>query len=247
MKPEPSREMILPAGPDAAVEQLRNRCRQLSGLAADAACDADALVGMLQQFRPSGAGLERLFEGLPMGDALQQRLSQLYQVAGDATRPGGGLDAYFIVRKPAAMDPQWAERCAAQWVQAVVELARETEHEELVQRLDPPPRIRVLQGVAPKQMRADLQTFPLYRALKVQAAELTQRLPANHAALELLRPAYYFAACDWALRDYLLWPAYAPQSRADDPFGPYFELWRHGAKVRILADDRIDIYLPYVE
>jgi hypothetical protein len=226
-------------------DALLRRCRTVVGFSADTRCDGDALIGMLQRFRPGGEELEGLFESLPMGEALQQRLRQLYAVAGESSRPGGGHDAYFIVRQPPELEVERAEKLASAWLRAIASLAQQTDADDLSAQLDPLPQVRVLQGIAPKQSKADLQSFPLYRAIKQQAAELSNRLSADNAVADLLRPAYYFAACDWALRDYLLWPIYSDLTELDDPFLPYFELWRHGAKWRAFADDQIDIYLPH--
>lgn len=223
---------------------LLQRCRNLAGFAPDAPCDGDSLIGVLQQFRPDGRGLQGLFDDLPLGAALQQRLQQLYEIAGDAARPGGGQDAYFIVRNPPPLDPQRAQTAAQAWLRALLTLARETRFDELAERLQPLPEVRVLEGLAPKQTKDDLRNVPLYRAIKQQGALLGERLSGEDAALKLLRPAYYYAACDWALRDYLLWPLYCRFTQLDDPFLVYFELWRHGAKLRAFADDRLDVYLP---
>jgi hypothetical protein len=228
-----------------ATDVLLQRCRAIVGFADDAPCDGDALIGMLQRFRPQGEALDGLFDTLPMGAALHGRLRQLYSAAGNSARPGGGQDAYFIVRNPPALAPGRARALAQQWLDSMLALARETGFDELAEVLDPLPEVRVLQGIAPKQTKADLAEFPLYQAIKQQAAELSERLPVANQALELLRPAYYFAACDGMLRDYLLWPVYQPYSQLDDPFAPYFELWRHGAKLRAFADDSVDVYLPH--
>jgi hypothetical protein len=47
------------------------------------------------------------------------------------------------------------------------------------------------------------------------------------------------------LRDYLMWPFYGAASALDDPFAPYFELWRHGVKYRIFGETQVDLYLPH--
>lgn len=220
------------------------RLRNLAGIAQDQPCDGDTLIGMLQRFRPDGSPLVGLFDGLPNGTELASRLQQLYKVAGDSARPGGGQDAYFIVRTPPSADADEVHRWATQWLQSLLALAEQTGFDELVESLGPTPKVRVLEGIAPKHTKGDLDELPLYRAFKKQAAELVQRLPTQSSIPALLGPAYYYAACDWALRDYLLWPLYKAHTELDDPFEPYFHLWRHGAKLRSFASDTIDVYLP---
>ncbi|MGV3486571.1 MAG: apolipoprotein acyltransferase, partial [Planctomycetaceae bacterium] len=114
----------------------------------------------------------------------------------------------------------------------------------LIQRFETLPRVRVLEGVPPKQLKSDQQSFPLLHAIKVQAATLTDGLAMDCQVVGLLREAYYFTACDAMLRDYLLWPAYADHFNEPDPFAAYFELWKHGVKWRVFHEDMIDVYIP---
>jgi hypothetical protein len=221
------------------------RLREIAGIAEDEPCDGDTLIGILQRFRPDGSALLGLFDGVSNGASLASRLQQLYEVAGDSVRPGGGQDAYFIVRTPPPADADQVHRWASQWLGSLQTLAVQTGHKELAEAFGPTLRVRVLEGIAPKHTKGDLDVLPLYRAFKKQAAELVQRLPTQSSIPGLLGPAYYFAACDWALRDYLLWPLYEAHSDLGDPFEPYFHLWRHGAKLRSFADDTIDVYLPH--
>lgn len=221
------------------------RCREIAGIADDAPLDGDALIGILQRYRPDGSALAGIFDELPNGVSLASRLQQLYDVAGDSARPGGGQDAYFIVRTPPQADPDEIRQWASQWLGSLHSLAVQTGFDELAEAFGPVPKVRVLEGIAPKHTKGDLDVLPLYRAFKKQAAELVQRLPVQSPLPALLGPAYYYAACDWALRDYLLWPVYESHSELDDPFEPYFHLWRHGAKLRSFSDDTIDVYLPH--
>ena len=225
--------------------EMLSRLRAIAGIAEDEPCDSDTLIGILQRFRPDGSALLGLFDDLPNGAPLAGRLQQLYSVAGDSTRPGGGRDAYFIVRTPPQADVDQIHNWASQWLGSLHALAIKTGFDELAQAFGPLPKVRVLEGIAPKHIKSDLDTLPLYRAFKKQGAELVQRLPTESSIPSLLGPAYYYAACDWALRDYLLWPIYEAASELNDPFEPYFQLWRHGAKLRSFSDDTIDVYLPH--
>lgn len=225
--------------------EMLARLRELTGIAADESCDGDALIGILQRFRPDGSALSGLFDDLPNGASLAGRLRQIYEVAGDSARPGGGQDAYFIVRTPPQADPDQIRDWASQWLVSLHSLAVQTGFDELAAAFRPIPKVRVLEGIAPKHTKGDLDVLPLYRAFKKQAAELVPRLPTRSPLPALLGPAYYYAACDWALRDYLLWPLYEADSELDDPFEPYFQMWRHGAKLRSFSDDTLDVYLPH--
>ena len=240
--------------------QFIQHCRQL---AAEAGCsppsqessrsqstdspelsEADSLIGFFQLFRPDGERLQNLFEHLENGDELSRRLQQLYQVAGKDRRPDGGRDAYFIVRSPAPLPPEQAEHHAALWIDGMTELAHSVDDPDVTAKLTPRPTIRVLEGIPPKPPKHPHEQSQLHLTVAKRCVELTSKVPGTDPHAELLRPAYYFLACDPMLRDYLMWPFYVDQTRLDDPFRSYFTLWSHGIKYRIFSEERIDIYLP---
>jgi len=172
------------------------RCRALAGIADEMPCDGDAMIGILQQYRPAGEGVYELFDDSPVGQSLAIRLRKLYEIAGDSTRPGGGQDAYFIVRTPRRAEVDEVYGWAVDWLKSLQQIAAQTNYSELHAALAPLPEVRVLEGIAPKQTKADLATSMLYLAIKKLGADLLQRLPADSSWPHLLGPAYYFAACD---------------------------------------------------
>jgi hypothetical protein len=224
--------------------ELRDRCRELARMDPDALVDADAMIGLFQRFRPDGQGLVGLYDDLPNGTEYHRRLGQLYDACGDGRRSAAGRDAYFVVRQPPPLSPEDAESHANAWLAAMHRIAVRTGNDELATQLDPLPQVRVLIGTPPKQPKSDLKSFPLLRAIKVNASSITTGLASHCQVVSLLREAYYFTACDAMLRDYLLWPAYAELLSEPDPMAGYFELWRHGVKLRVFHDDKIDLYLP---
>lgn len=223
---------------------LRERCRVASGMEIDSDVDSNAMIGFFQRFRPDGRGLIGLYDGLPRGDEFHERLDRLFEAAGDDRRPTGGRDAYFVVRQPPSMSPEVAEFNATRWMESLQRISLRCGNASVSKQLEQLPRVRVLEGATPKQPKADLESFPLLKAIKVHAAEMTDGLACDCQVVSLLREAYYFTACDSMLRDYLLWPAYAEALGEADPLAGYFELWRHGIKVRVFHDDMIDLYLP---
>ncbi|MEM9588853.1 MAG: apolipoprotein acyltransferase, partial [Planctomycetota bacterium] len=76
---------------------LLERCQRAAAIEIDPQAQPDDLIGFFQSFRPDGNGLEGLFDDLPLGDLLHQRLAELFSAAGDDRRPTGGRDVYFIV------------------------------------------------------------------------------------------------------------------------------------------------------
>lgn len=220
----------------------------------DAANENDPLIGYFQSFRPDGRAIESAFEELgednrslfdspAVGSQLDERLTQLYQVAGDNRRPQGGRDAYFIVRNPAPIDPENAETLAKQWVSNIAEFAQTVGDSETSLRLQSIPKIRVLEGLPPKHPKQVHEKTNLLQTFQDDVPLLVERIDVGPVA-PLLRTAYYFIACDSVLRDYLMWPIYSTAVNLADPMEPYFQLWRHGVKYRIFQETQIDLYLP---
>lgn len=221
---------------------LIKRFHEVAGFESDVELDADSLIGVIQTFRPDGLRMVGLFDSLAVGDEIEARLRQLFQAAGDDRRPQGGRDAYFVVRNPPPLDPSVAEELASRWVEGIRELAAVLGDVETVGTLDPSPSIRVLEGIPPKHPKNDEEKSELLRTIQ-QSDSLVERIDAVPEAA-LLRPAFYFTACDSMLRDYLMWPLYAESVGLPDPLEPYFQLWRHGVKYRIFGETQMDLYLP---
>ncbi|MEM8913235.1 MAG: apolipoprotein acyltransferase [Planctomycetota bacterium] len=213
------------------------------GVAEQDVFSEDAFVGFFQSFRPDGLGLSDVFDGLPMADDLQARLTRLFDVAGDDRRPRGGRDAYFVVRRPQRVDPDQIQAAGDDWLRRLTRLAVECDDVDLSDRLRGVRRVRLLEGAAPKSPKEDCDKTGLFRAFDSDIPTLAGR-SANSPIAESLRTPYYFITCDPHLRDYLMWPLYASHHRTEDPFEPYFDLWRHGVKFRIYREDQIDLYMP---
>ncbi len=231
--------------------QWTDQLRSLAGHPANGDSGPESLIGIFQQFRPDGTGLPEWFQQIPDGDQVAERFAMVYQASGYGTRPAGGRDAYFIPRAAPALSVQQAESAAVQFFVALGKVAAAIQWTPLADLLDPLPGIRVLEGKPPKHPKAVSERAGLLLAIEELIDQTTRRWAAHHPAVHLLQPAVYFMACDPFLRDYLLWPWIAghdnwkasdPDLR--DPFASYFQLWRHGVKYRIFADEQVDIYLP---
>lgn len=224
-------------------ETIIRRFHDFAGSDPDTVLDADSLIGFFQTFRPDGAAIAGLYSELDIGDDLHERLDRLFRVSGDDRRPQGGRDAYFVVRNPPPLNPDLARQLARSWIEGLRELANVVGDSVISEVLAPTPIVRVLEGIPPKHPKDDSEKSQLLCALQEEASRLVLRIDAGPYA-PILRPAYYFTACDSMLRDYLMWPFYAASSGLKDPLEPYFELWRHGVKYRIFGETQIDLYLP---
>lgn len=239
---------LVPIATSMNTDALLQRFHERASLSPEQPTDPDSLIGFFQNFRPDGRALADLFDDLELGDSavgvsLADRLESLYQVAGDDRRPQGGRDAYFVVRGAKPIDPDVASDLATQWLVGVRELAIAVGDDEAVAALDPTPTIRVLEGSPPKHPKDDVEKSGLLRVMQQNVPSLVERLDVGPSAA-VLRPAYYFIACDSVLRDYLMWPLYARASGQTDPMRPYFRLWSHGVKYRIFGESEVDLYLP---
>lgn len=231
------------AGQAPGQEVLR-RMADSVGLDPSKLDDEDALIGFFQSFRPDGRGLAGMFDGLPAGEGLHQRLDQLFAAAGDDRRPQGGRDAYFVVRQPPPIDPEVAREAAERWLVRTGRLAAHVGRDEVAKRLRDVQHVRVLEGIAPKHPRQAEDKTDLLTTLQDDVPRLVEAIDPHPALAESLRPAYYFIHCDAMLRDYLMWPLYGDVCEVEDPFAPYFILWRHGVKLRVFTEGRMDLYLP---
>lgn len=219
------------------------RCRDLVGSDNEAENDADSLIGFFQTFRPDGLALNGLYEDLECGEGLHQRLEKLFVAAGNDRRPQGGRDAYFVIRNPSPLDPDVARQLGTDWLSGLRQVAECLGDASLTALLDPLPSIRVLEGIPPKHPKEEHEKSQLLIGIREESASLVDQIDAGPFA-PLLRPAYYFTACDAMLRDYLMWPFYGKATGLDDPLAPYFDLWRHGVKYRIFGETQVDLYLP---
>ncbi len=227
-------------------EKLIQRCHDLIGSASEEVdrSNGDSLIGFFQSFRPDGTGLHGLFDGIPVASDLQSRLDNVFIAAGDDRRPQGGRDAYFVIRKPDPLDPTLAGELASQWLHGLRQFAEVLGVADIVNILQPEPKVRVLEGIPPKHPKNESEKSNLLKAIQLQSTHLVEHVDAGPLPAAL-RPAYYFIACDSMLRDYLMWPFYAEATGLTDPLSPYFELWRHGVKYRIFGETQVDLYLPW--
>ena len=225
-------------------EQLIRRFHEYAQLPVETAIDSDSLIGFFQVFRPDGHALDGLFEEIDCGAQLHQRLNELYATAGNDRRPQGGRDVYFLVRKPAPVDPVDAKILVGQWLTKLRELAIAVDDQPLAEQLETLPEIRVLEGKAPKHPKNEEEKSNLLKRMQTNAVEVVEKIGSPDPSAQPLRQAYYFIACDAMLRDYLMWPLYAKSVDVVEPFAEYFQLWKHGAKFRYFNDRQLDVYLP---
>lgn len=224
------------------LQKFIEHCHQLTGNQQQDATGPDSLIGLFQCFRPDGKESHEVFQDEPKNKELVERLEQLYSAAGDDRRPDGGRDAYFVVRRPATISPQRAETLASKWLCGLRSMAEYAGLETALASISTEIKIRVLEGIPPKHPKNKSEQATLLQSIQT-CGEITDQIEIDLIATAL-RPAYYFIACDPMLRDYLMWPFYREKTNLEDPFEPYFQLWKCGVKYRIFEETQIDLYLP---
>ncbi|MEM9644156.1 MAG: apolipoprotein acyltransferase [Planctomycetota bacterium] len=232
--------------------ELLSRCHDFAAMNHDDPTSPDSLIGFFQQFRPDGGGFEGLFDELPGGEQVHQRLQDLYELAGDDRRGNGQRDVYFLIRRPPTVDAVDVQGWASEWLTGIQQISEKVSNGVLSSVMEPLPEIRVLEGKAPKNPKDEINQSELFKAFTSEVPGLTARLDKDDEINACLRPAFYFISCDAMLRDHLMWPLIA--NKTDqlgpglmDPFLPYFKLWTHGIKYRIIRPDTIDFYIPRVD
>lgn len=99
---------------------------------------------------------------------------------------------------------------------------------ELGEWLGPRPQLNLVRGQPPSDVHPNSLDAAIY--------DLEERwfsgLQSVFEADGVLGEAFYSIACDYSMARYLTWPWYRGSSELDEPFLAYFQLWRHGARLR---------------
>jgi len=202
-----------------------------------AASQEHNLAGFFQKFRPHGDGLTEALKGVAGADEILPRLLDVYEATAEGWEEG---DAYFVVRSPKTLAKEQAKQFAASYLHKMEEVARAVGNSELIRILQGRHRIEVVSGKTPwPPGQGDPETL-LYEA----RADFMLSLAPMESHMLLLDDALYHIACDYFLRDYILWPLYSRTTAITDPFEPYFRMWQHGAGIRFQGDDLIKAFVP---
>lgn len=225
---------------------LNEFCSQISSIAGQAIDPNDprTLVGVIQRFRPDPEPLRPAFANVPAGGSIFERLQKVFETAENPRRSDGMKDAFFIVRRPRVSDAEILQQHGETFLESLLQLAKEQNKSELCEQFATFPRIRLLEGAAPKHPKLDHEKSQLLKVFSEFAPRVTEDLIAQHGMASYVQRAFYFLACDAFLRDYLLWPWINNRSALVEPFESYFQLWQHGVKYRIFGNQQVDLYVP---
>jgi hypothetical protein len=226
-------------------KQFLANCKRISGDTSAEPWDEGHMAGFFQFFRPNGDGVEATLKGLPLEKEILPRLLRVYQATAnswpkDASK---GVPAYFVVSDPPRIDVAKAQSYGEAYLRSLTALAKERKSDYLLDALTPTPEVRVETKDPPKRKPdeiTDLESV-IYEGLcdlvfDLDQARSTVSIP--HAFEEGL----YYMACTYELQYYVVWPIYRKTCGIEDPFAPWFDLWRHGIEERY-ADRSMTLYV----
>jgi len=221
-------------------EEILGRWKALAGDTTGKPWEPDNLAGFFQQFRPAGEGLEAAFQGVIGADEILPRLLEVYEVTADDWRHDEVYDAYFIVHHPQPLAAARAKVLLGLHLERVAAMAMSVGDDELAGLLGRGLRLEVVEGVRPWPPGPDDPETMIH---ETTGDFMRSLIPRDSHAL-LMEEGLYFIACDSNLRHHILWPLYRHGSGIDEPFRPYFDLWKHGAGYRFTSDGAVRVYVP---
>jgi hypothetical protein len=181
----------------------------------------------LHAFRPDGEGLEPLFEDMPGGAEVLARLLRVFAVAGDVSRG----QAYFIPVGTPTSTASALHGWATEYLRKLDQIARHMDARgpQALALIEGSLQVEIVVGPPPETDRVRPHEMISFTGELVTEFGRSLPRPSRHGDY-LLDPLYYLA-CDYELAYYVLWPHLAADAPVEDPFAPYFELWRHGAAI----------------
>ncbi|WP_165068789.1 hypothetical protein [Paludisphaera rhizosphaerae] len=178
--------------------------------------------------------------GVEAGDEIVPRLLSVYRAAAEGWPPDyDEYDAYFNVFDPSPITASYAVELVLGHLLNVKLMAQIRGLDGPVAVLEPLPRVEIIQRVEPwGQGQEDLE-FIIHTAIKSYMGALS---PRESPILALEEAFQSFA--DVNLRHFVLWPLYRDASTIEEPFQPFFDLWRHGVEFHFGNDGDVRVHVP---
>lgn len=219
--------------------ELLERWKRLCGDTSPTPWTEDDLVGFFQRFRPDGAGIEAVFDGVEAGDEIVPRLQEVYRATGEGWQHGDIVDGYFVVRNPPPLTANRAIALLREHLDNLAAISRAIGCDELTTLLDSPV-LEVVEGDAPEPGDFDGPATLVYDA----TCRFMESLVPTPSAAFLMGEAFWTIACDPYLTHHLLWPLYRDATPVVEPFRPYFDLWIHGASIHFADEWTVRVFVP---
>lgn len=188
----------------------------------------DQFYGYFQSFMPYGEKLEKVFEPLPDGSALYDRIKPIYSATEEQALDLFNANAspgYFVPSEISATDDVMA--CAKRWLENLVVFADFVTDADLCLALQSVKNVRI----GDKVDESDLQDvlWDVFSDWKNENLD-------SDALISVLDEAYYSIACDYFIAAYLQYPSFKNKP-AIDFLAPYFELWKRGFRLQLTTTE----------
>jgi hypothetical protein len=195
---------------------------------------------LFQGFRPNGEGLANLFSGVVGSSDVLPRLLEVYEATSSGYVTDSGEDAYFIVRNPPPISEADLHALTHRHLMEANKLVCQGQSSEISSLFDPLPNIEIVNAEIPEQAASAVPDVLLLELVN----DLVLSSTPTNSDFFLLEEAFYHINCDYLTRHYLLWPLYRTALSIADPFLPYFDLWKHGARPVWEENRVVKVYAP---
>ena len=223
--------------------ELKRRIAELVGMAEILDDETELrdweMIGVFDDFRGQPDPLQTVFVDLPQGEAVFDRLSEVLHASRPDDDDGQTVAADVVPRSKE--NEEMLRQKATAWLHSARQMACAAGDEELSVELTGPETIYVLWGKPPTLTESYFDTLEsrLYELSRAFAATLSASCPAY----SWLGEACHSIASDDFLSGFVRWPWVADSSKLDDPYRPYFELWRTGAEMRFPDHNDLRLYV----
>lgn len=221
-------------------EEMLDRWKRLAGDTSRHPWTEDDLGMYFQRFRPDGAGVAAAFEGVEGGDEILPRLMEVYRATAEGWQHGDSYDGYFIVRDPAPLSIDRATTLLRLHLENLKAMSESVGCHELTDLLGSPLVLEAVEGETPWPPGDDDPETLIYDV----TCQFMESLTPRETAALLMGEAFWTIACDYNLEHHILWPLYGDATTIEEPFRPYFDLWKHGAGFRFAEDKRVRVFVP---
>jgi hypothetical protein len=205
---------------------LISRIAAETGVSIRSAADEDKLFGMFDRYRPHGAGLERLLSDQGIEGRVRARLQRVFDVTAPGRQPG---DAYFVVRRYEPIDETRAVELTRVYLNGLQKLAEHMGNMALSRELS---SLKIVAN-SPSGLDPDEDMgIQIYECV----TDFLRRFQSERNVIFVLREGLYSMSADYFLAAYILWPAIESIELAPGAMEGYFDIWRHGVKLKYFAN-----------
>lgn len=195
----------------------------------------DQFYFYFQSFMPHGNNLEKVFEPLPNGELLYQRIKPIFSATEKhflEMSKQNSVPAYFVV--PTQNNPEKLNELGQKLLENLILFSEFIEDETLTEHLKQISEITI----------ADTNEQDFNHEIRLDFYEIFSDWQIdnqdNDDLISVLNEAYYSINCDYLLSAYLQYPDFKYKPEVDF-LEPYFELWKMGYGF-VLNDKKLILY-----